>query len=334
MGSLSENHVDSYEKKISIHQIYRMCQEGRIVFPDTIKPRRSKEIRIASETVEAVLLGIALPVIYMSERQDGSLLVLDTADNLRHLIGFMGDCYPIMGLEFYPELDGCWIQQLEQQFPRRAAWLYEYRFSFQIIEYTTPKYMHMQMGNYIGKWNLTREQGIRNGLYRREAVSILEFLARQLGQSVPFFSKWSLNRQYMVLRILMYRLVFEGEMQAGWEVDMGLQQMLDQTMEYLEKKDWQWEEEIEADIREATEVLADWERGESVLRLEKGKERQAKTLGYLYNVVWLCRKRGHEVQWGLEQVVLDRYLWGEINSGQVNYKNIRKHYHEIEERLR
>lgn len=73
--------------------------------------------------------------------------------------------------------------------------------------------MHMQMGNYIEKWNFTREQGIRNELYGKELQDSLFFLEQSLGQSAYFFSKQKLNRQYMILRILMYRFVFDGDIQ-------------------------------------------------------------------------------------------------------------------------
>ncbi len=156
-------------------------------------------------------MGMVLPVIYVSERQDGSLLVLDASDRLQYLMEFLEGRCPLDGLEFYPELNGCKMEELEWQFPRITSLIHDYQLFFQIIEYTTPKYMHMQMGNYIEKWNFTREQGIRNELYGKELQDSLFFLEQSLGQSAYFFSKQKLNRQYMILRILMYRFVFDGD---------------------------------------------------------------------------------------------------------------------------
>ncbi len=335
MGKFSGNYIDCYEKRISVQQIYQMYRERRIIFPTVPSKRKPKKIENISGIVETILLGITLPVIYVSEQQNGRLLVLEADDRLRCLVEFLEGYYPIMSLEFFPELNGYKIEQLEQEFPEKTSWLYDYRFSFQVIEYTTPKYIHMQVGNYIEKWNLTREQGIRNELYGIELEWYLSFLVQNLGQSINFFSKWKLNRQYMVLRILMYCLVFEKDIPIECEEMIGLQQLLEQTIRCIEKKNDEWKRKIADAFRKATEELIDWEKRKHFgLERERGKEQQAKTLGYLYNVVWICWKKRCEVQWGLEQVAFDRQLWIEIEKETVNSANIQKHFEEIEKRLK
>lgn len=335
MGKFSGNYIDCYEKRISVQQIYQMYRERRIIFPTVPSKRKPKKIENISGIVETILLGITLPVIYVSEQQNGRLLVLEADDRLRCLVEFLEGYYPIMSLEFFPELNGYKIEQLEQEFPEKTSWLYDYRFSFQVIEYTTPKYIHMQVGNYIEKWNLTREQGIRNELYGIELEWYLSFLVQNLGQSINFFSKWKLNKQYMVLRILMYCLVFEKDIPIECEEMIGLQQLLEQTIRCIEKKNDEWKRKIADALRKATEELINWEKRKHFgLERERGKEQQAKTLGYLYNVVWICWKKRCEVQWGLEQVAFDRQLWIEIEKETVNSANIQKHFEEIEKRLK
>lgn len=335
MERFSDNYIDSYEKKLSVQQIYQMYREGMIVFPKAPSLRRSRKIECISKIVEMILLGLALPIIYVSERQDGSLLVLNADDRLRCLIEFLEGYYPVRGGEFYPELDECGIEQLERKFPRRTSWLYDYKFSFQIIEYSTPRYMHMQMGNYIEKWNFTREQGIRNELYGEKLEECLLFWEQKIGKSVFFFSKWSLNRQYMILRILMYCFVYTGDVRAGGGKNLSFHQLLDRTAVLILGKNYRWIDETADALRAASEELINWDqRVHFGLEQEKGKERQAKVLGYLYNVVWMCREKGYEVQWGLKQVVSDNGLWSNIESEQVNLANIRTHFDRMEERLR
>ena len=147
MEKFSGNYIDSYEKKLSVGQIYQMYQERKVVFPMAPLMKRVTKIERISQILEIILLGLALPAVYVSERQNGSLLILEADDRLRCLIEFLEGHYPVRELEFYPELAGLGIEQMEQRFPRMTSWLYDYRFSFQIIEYTTPRYMHMQMGN-------------------------------------------------------------------------------------------------------------------------------------------------------------------------------------------
>lgn len=337
MERFSGNYIDCYEKVISVRQIYQMYRERKIVFPKVPLMRRYKKIERISEILEIILLGFTLPTVYVSERQDGSLLVLESEDRLRCLIGFLEGGYPVRGLEFYPELDECGIEQLEQQFPRRISWLYDYKFSFLIIEYTTPRYMHIQMGSYIERWNFTREQGIRNELYGEELERRLIYMEQRLWESPAFFSKVSLNRQYMVLRILMYHFTYTGDIQIGLGESLNIQQLLDCTAVLILEKDSHWLNDTADAFLKATGELLDWEQRPYFhlgLEKEKGKERQAKVLGYLYNVVWICQEKECEVQWGLERVIDDRMLWRDIESGKANMANIRTHFKMIEERLR
>lgn len=335
MEKFSDSYIDSYEKKISVRQIYQMYQEKKIVFPMASPTKRVTKIERISGIVEIILLGFALPVVYVSERQDGSLLVLEADDRLWCLIGFLEGHYPVRGLEFYPELDGCGIGQLEQQFPRRTSWLYDYRFSFQIIEYTTPRYMHMQMGSYIERWSFTREQGVRNELYGEELERRLAYLGQTLREAPTFFSKVFLNQQYMILRILMCGFVRMGEIQEEWGESLNFQQLLDRTAELVLQRDIGWINETEDAFQEVTEELLSWDhRVRYGLHKDKGKEPQAKVLSYLYNVAWMCREKGCSVRRGLEKIAWDSRLWRQIGSEKVNIANIRAHFAIIEERLR
>lgn len=335
MSGFSVRHIDTYEKKIPVYQLQRMCQDKRLVFPAVLSGKKGKRAERVSETLETILLGIALPVIYASERQDGSLLVLDSSDRLRDLMEFLGGRYLVAGLEFYPELNGYGLEQLEQSLPRVTSLIYNYKISFQIIEYTTPKYMHMQVGNYIEKWNFTREQGVRNKLYGERLERLLGFLERNLGTSADFFSGYRLNRQYMMLRILMYRFVFEEEIHTEYDEDMGLQQLLDRTAECLAAEDDQRIVEFADDFSNATKKLKRLEKKAGFDLTEgKGKEPQARILGYLYNVVWICQENGCQEGRGLEKIAFDEQFWEDVNKEKVSFINIRKHYHEIEKRLR
>ena len=66
------------------------------------------------------------------------------------------------------------------------------------------------------------------------------------------------------------------------------------------QKDSRWISETADAFGEVTGELLSWERRVHYgLEREKGKERQAKVLSYLYNVVWMCRKKnvGHSGDW-------------------------------------
>ena len=147
-------------------------------------------------------------------------------------------------------------------------------------------------------------------MYGEEAERFLSLLVWNLRGTADFLSRWKLNRQYMMLRILMCRFVFEGVLRGMREKHTGLQFLLEQTTEYTGRQNTFSKMQLVSDIRAATEELMRWagERGFD-LSGEKGKEWQARTLGYLYNVIWMCREKGFLVQRGLDQISADEQLW-------------------------
>lgn len=171
-------------------------------------------------------------------------------------------------------------------------------------------------------------------MYGEEAERFRSLLVWNLRGTADFLSRWKLNRQYMMLRILMCRFVFEGVLRGMREKHTGLQFLLEQTTEYTGRQNTFSKMQLVSDIRAATEELMRWagERGFD-LSGEKGKEWQARTLGYLYNVIWMCREKGFLVQRGLDQIAADEQLWNEISTDKVSFANIRRHGCEIERRL-
>lgn len=335
MSGFLENRIDSLEKKIPVDILYKMYSDRKLLFPAIPWPGAKKRTEKVSGTVEAILMGIIIPAVYTSELQDGSLLVLDTGDELRFLLEFLEGKYPVGKLEFYPELDGYDIRRMEQEFPRATLLLMDFPIQLQIIEYTTPRYMHMQVGRYIEKWNFTREQGIRNILYGEELEGYLQYLADRTRHYGDFFSKWQLNRQYMMLRILMYHFVLFREIREGREENTGLPLLLEITADILKRKNHTWKNRMADEMCCVMEELQRWSREERVdLAKEKGKESQAKTVGYLSNVVWMCWKKDYPVWRGLKRISNAEVLWEQIVMDKVNETNIRKHFKEIEERLR
>lgn len=352
MGQLQRKRIDIYEEKMSAEQAYEMYLEGKIVFPKAPITVRSRKIKKVSDSLEEILMGLPFPPVYASELQDGRLLILDTSDVLRCLFDFFSGKLSSGYMELYPELEGYHIQELEEEHPRITSIMYHYPLKLQVIDYLTPKYLHMQVGSHVEKWNFSREQGVRNALYGGgQAVDFLERLSRRL-LKIPFFSRSSLNRQYMVLRILMYRLVV-WEDRFGRDVsDMGLQMLLDQTFQTLEKAGGQWLDRLAEDFLDAAAVIAEWNEqirmdaegaedtdaadvadGAYDLLEERGKEQQARALGYCYNIVWLCHEKQEPAAKGLTKIAQNHQIWDMVENDAVNYGNIIKHWIRIQMQL-
>lgn len=347
MNQLPRKQIDIYEENMPAERAYRMYLEGRILFPRaplTVNLRRSRKI---ADTLEEILMGLLLPPVYMSELQDGRLLVLDSSDMLKCLFDFLAGRLSCGYMELYPELEGYCIQRLEEEYPRITSILYNYLLQIQVIDYLTPKYLHMQVGNHVANWNFSREQGVRNALYGgKQAVQFLEMLSERV-RKVDFFSGSGLNRQYVILRIVMYRLIISGGLTERYAPDMGLQLLLDQTLQILEKQNKEWLDQLAVDMIDVTDVIDQWNSSvraevytENInhmaygLRADRGKEPQVRKLGYFYNVVWFCREYGYSAEEGLYQISHDNQILNMIEKNAVNAHSIIRHWEMIRVQLK
>ena len=104
--------------------------------------------------------------------QNGNFLILENDDTLWKLLYFLDGRYEA---DYRIEENSLYhgnIQMLRSDESRLAMGLYDTVISFQIIDYRTPKYLHMSIGKMIEHWNITREQSIREMLYDPYEISV------------------------------------------------------------------------------------------------------------------------------------------------------------------
>lgn len=146
MNYRGTENIEIYERKFSLEHIYHMFMEGRIQFP--MEPLRSK-VKMEKELeqlLDIVWMGIPLPAVYVSELQNGNFLIFENDDTLWKLLYFLDGRYEA---DYRIEENSLYhgnIQMLRSDEPRLAMGLYDTVISFQIIDYRTPKYLHMSIG--------------------------------------------------------------------------------------------------------------------------------------------------------------------------------------------
>ncbi len=315
------------EKRVSVEYAYRMLINGKLLFPGAPALARGRLQERLSETVELMLLGVAVPAIYVSELQDGSWLVLEAADRLWSLFRFLSGKGNLGYMDMYPEFTKMSLEELEGEAPNVTSAIFDYKLQFQVIDYMTPRYLQLQVGSHVERWSFSREQGVRNSLYQNDGVvSRLIMLAEQLDQKAYFFSSQALNRQYAILRICMYRFVFLDRIGPVQKGQAGLQVLLDQSMELLSIHETGL---IAArEFNDVTETILNLKYDEIIaakLMTGRGKEPQIRRLSYLYNLVWLAVDG--QISWmRFETLLSSQRLWERIEKDDVNYDNIRYHY--------
>lgn len=236
MNYRGTENIEIYERKFSLEHIYHMFMEGRIQFP--MEPLRSK-VKMEKELeqlLDIVWMGIPLPAVYVSELQNGNFLIFENDDTLWKLLYFLDGRYEA---DYRIEENSLYhgnIQMLRSDEPRLAMGLYDTVISFQIIDYRTPKYLHMSIGKMIEHWNITREQSIREMLYDPYEISVLNDITKDMNHILNrvHLRGFSSIMRYRTLYMLMNWFVYTGV----WHEEMEMQEqlLLEKTLEFMEKQ--------------------------------------------------------------------------------------------------
>ena len=253
MNYRGTENIEIYERKFSLEHIYHMFVDGRIQFP--LEPLRSK-VKMEKELeqlLDIVWMGIPLPAVYVSELQNGNFLILENDDALWKLLYFLDGRYEV---DYRIEENRLYhgdIQMLRFDEPRLAMGLYDTVISFQIIDYRTPKYLHMSIGKLVEHWNITREQSIREMLYDPYEISVLNDITKDMNHilSRGHLRGNSTIMRYRTLYMLMNWFVYIGVWQE--EIEMQEQLLLEKTLEFMK-----WQGKRINELLSATNYFGDY----------------------------------------------------------------------------
>jgi len=105
-------------KDPTIETLFSKEQKGRLVLQPAFQRKYVWDAVRASKLVESVLLSIPLPIVYLSEDQDGTQNVIDGQQRLTSLFSFKqgkfpaGGVFKLKGLRARPELNGLQYKDL------------------------------------------------------------------------------------------------------------------------------------------------------------------------------------------------------------------------------
>ena len=236
MNYRGTDNIEIYERKFPLEYIYGMFKDGRIQFPmEPLRPKGKMEKEL-EQLLDIIWMGIPLPVVYVSELQNGDFLVLENDDNLWKLLYFLDGRYEADYQVEENQFSHGDIQMLRSNEPRLAMGLYDTVISFQIIDYRTPKYLHMSIGKLVGHWNITREQSIREMLYDPYDIRMLNDVARDMNQilSQRHMRGSSLIMRYRTQYMLMSWFVYTGMWRGEGELQE--QQLLEETFKSMDQQ--------------------------------------------------------------------------------------------------
>lgn len=226
MGYYDQDMLEIYEKKYSIDEIMWMYQERRIHFANVRRVRSGSIMeKKVTEIIEAINMRIPFPTVYVSEQQNGDWVVLDVSDRLYYLVHYLAGDYLVgSGIARRQSID---FEAWYDDNPRLSGQIMDTTISFQIIEYRSPKYMHMFVGNFVENWSLSREYAVRTLIYQGPWTDIVSQIQQHVGGGRV--------RIYEIVYMLVIWGIFMGWIDAVGNIDAEEQCLIEVALIRLEQ---------------------------------------------------------------------------------------------------
>lgn len=164
-----------------------------------------------SELIESILMGIPLPLIYLFEKEDKTIIIIDGRQRLTALFEFLNKTYSLSSLKILDKLNGKKFNQLE---PNLQANLEDYQIITHTIKPPTPDRIKFDIFDRVNRGGTPlNNQEMRNALYQGEATKLLKKLSE-----LDIFKKATANSitskrmrdRYIINRFLAFYLWRKG----------------------------------------------------------------------------------------------------------------------------
>lgn len=105
--------TQAYDK--SVYDIVRMIEDKEIRLNPEYQRNYVWDNKKASMLIESIILNVPIPVIYVSQEEDDTWVVIDGLQRLNSLKRFFGGKFKLSGLEILSDLNKCDINTLNQK---------------------------------------------------------------------------------------------------------------------------------------------------------------------------------------------------------------------------
>lgn len=239
MSYYEQDAVIIYERKYALDYLFRMYQEGRLYFPRT--ELMTDNPSIAAKLLKAIQIGIPMPVIYVSEMQNGDFLILESKNQIIALLEYLQGLFPVRTEEIFQNLRFVFFYELNAENPRLAAMILRTVFQFQIIDYQTPKYLHMETGLFHEEWNTVQEQAVRNILYDGHGIEALHSFSNDIIQRTRcYFPSGNAMNEIEILYMMLFWGLYKKKFPVETQANPGEQLLLEITVQNLYFQSYEW----------------------------------------------------------------------------------------------
>lgn len=237
----------------SVFELKRRFDKKTIVLDPDFQREFVWSPKQKSELIESVLMGIPLPLIYLVEREDGKLAVVDGRQRLTTFFDFLDGKFRLSELRILKDISNKKFNELDGKYQKFQSDFEDFQLIVQTIKPPTPDRIKFDIFDRVnrGGTNLNNQE-MRNALYLGRSTRLLNRLAKRrefldaTGNSVK---PKRMKDKYIILRFLAFYLLKSGtlkdknNMEIDYKSDM--EDLLGKTMEYLNTIDDKTEKDLE-----------------------------------------------------------------------------------------
>lgn len=191
-----------------------------------------------SELVESVLMGLPIPIMYLSEDKFANLIVVDGRQRLTAFFQFLDGKYPLTGLKILKKLNDKKFNDLE---PVYQSKLEDYQLITHIIKPPTPDSVIFNIFDRVNRGGTTlNKQEMRNALYQGNSTKLLDIIAKSNSFKIATGESLKAERmkdKYLILRAIAFYLWSNKKLtdKNGKLIEYkgDIDEFLGKTMEYL-----------------------------------------------------------------------------------------------------
>ena len=196
--------------QFSVFELKRKLEKKQILVDPDFQRESLWDMKQKSELVESILMGIPLPLIYLTEDKKGKLIVVDGRQRLTSLFGFIDNEYQLSNLNIVTNINNKKFKELES---KDQSAIEDYQLVSHVIKPPTPDQVKFDIFDRVNRGGTRlNNQEMRNALYGGKAtkllnnLSSLEIFKRATNDSI---SSKRMKDKYLILRFLSFYISYE-----------------------------------------------------------------------------------------------------------------------------
>lgn len=234
-----KNNIKVEREFYSIYELKRKYdKKDKIILDSDFQRNLVWNKKQKSELIESVLMGLPLPVIYLSEDRKGKLIVVDGRQRLNTFFEYMDNKFRLSNLNILKNESLKMFKELDLNLQSK---LEDFQLITQVIKPPTSDRVKFDIFDRVNRGGtVLNNQEMRNALYQGKATKLLKDLANEIEFKDVTFNSLNSNRmkdRYAILRFIAFYLwkneKLKDEDGNKVEYKSDIDEFLGKTMEIL-----------------------------------------------------------------------------------------------------